>query len=259
MGTDNTHNIKLSVIVPSYNEASRIMTMAETLSVHLDRIVGKDKWQFVIVSNGCKDNTGQVIKTIVERWPLTLSSSLKKPNYGNALREGLKEAQGEWAFIINVDHWDPVFLSWAWQHRHMYDLFVGSKRGDPTLDGRPKFRKILTWGLNFILQGFFGLVVTDTHGQKVLHLEILKPVLDSCVMSCGQFDTEFILRSQRRGIKIAELPVPIRENRKQRNLMLKKIAQNFVDLIKLARVLKNVPATRGVHYHRFSRIDLEGK
>jgi len=76
---------------------------------------------------------------------------------------------------------------------------------------------------------------------------------------CGQFDTEFVLRSQRAGLKMAELPVPIRENRKQRNWMIKKIFQNIVDLFQLARVMKKVPIDKGIHYHRFSRIDLEGE
>jgi glycosyltransferase involved in cell wall biosynthesis len=249
----------LSVIVPCYNEADHLMSMAEGLSPYLDSVVGTSRWQYVIVSNGSTDNTPEVMAMIAERWPFSLLLRLKRPDYGRALREGLRKAEGKWAFLINVDFWDHLFLSWAWQHRNMYDLFIGSKRADPYLDKRPRYRKILSWGLNALLQVYFGLVATDTHGQKLLSLEPLDPVLHACVMNRGQYDTEFTLRSQRSGLRIAELPVPITETRKQRNLMLKKIIQNLIDIIKLKQIMKRVPTSGGIHYHRYSRLDMESQ
>jgi glycosyltransferase involved in cell wall biosynthesis len=251
------NEILLSVIVPTYNEGNLLMTMAQSLSLHLDGIPGKGAWQFVIVSNGCRDNTPEIISKITDLWPQTIAVHLAKSNYGDALRAGLAAAKGKWAYIVNVDHWESEFLFWAWQHRDAYDMFIGSRRADPTLDMRSKYRKLLTWGLNVILQIFFGVVVTDTHGQKLLNLEVLRPILDECIMSRGQFDTEFVLRSQRKGLKIAELPVPISEKRKQRNLMLQKILQNLIDIVRLKMVMNKVPVGRGIHYHRFSRFDLD--
>jgi len=249
--------LELSVIVPCYNEANNIMSMSEGLSAHLDRAVGRDRWQFVLISNGCKDDTPAVLYKVCKRWPLSLSLFLRRADYGNALREGLSVAEGRWAFIINVDFWDDEFLSWAWGNRQFYDLIIGSKRADPYLDRRPRYRKTLSWGLNVLLQLGFGLVATDTHGQKLLRLRTLRPILDACVMSRGQFDTEFTLRAQRKGLRIAEVPVPIIEERKQRNLMLKKIIQNFIDIRKLKKVIKHVPASGGIYYHRYSRREVE--
>ncbi len=251
------HEVDLSVIVPCYNEGDSLLTMAEALSTYLDETVGKERWQFVIVSNGCNDNTPDVMSLIAKRWHQSLSIFLKKPDYGTALKKGLISAEGEWAFIINVDFWDHLFLAWAWRYRKMYDLIIGSKRADPYLDERPKYRKILTWGLNVILQLAFGLVSTDTHGQKLLYLPKMRPILDACVMKRGQYDTEFTLRSQRAGLRIAEVPVPIVETRKQKNLMLKKIIQNCIDIVMLKINMNKVPATSGIHYHRYSQNDKE--
>lgn len=247
--------MNLSVIVPVYNEEGHLEEMAEGLSSYLDKIVGRGGWQFVFVNNGSKDSSAKVIEHILKKWPRGLSVYLAKPDYGNALRAGLREAQGEFALIINVDFWDPTFIAWTWENRDRYDLFIGSKRADPTIDNRQKYRRILSWGLNFILQGYFGLVASDTHGQKVLKMSTLRPILDSCVMSRGQFDTEFTLRTQRAGLRIAEFPVPIVETRKQRNLMFKKIKQNVIDLRRLKKIMKKVPFSGGIYYHRYSRID----
>ena len=171
--------IKLSVIVPTYNDSESLKHSTESLCHYLDTIVGVNQWQYVIVSNGCTDDTEEIVKEIVNYWPQTHYLCLNKPDYGNALKEGLRKSDGEWAYIINVDHWDPMFLFWAWQHRNNYDIFIGSKRGDPSLDFRPKFRKILTWGLNVVLQIFFGLVVTDSHGQKLLNIKTMNQQLIS--------------------------------------------------------------------------------
>lgn len=249
--------ILLSVIVPCYNESNHLIEMAKKLSPHLDKTVGRGLWQFVMVSNGSKDNTPSIMKKISEIWSHSLTLNLKRPDYGNALRQGLKAAEGQWAYIINVDFWDSIFLAWAWQNRQGYDLIIGSKRADSDLDRRPRYRKVLSWGLNVLLQLFFGLVATDTHGQKLLNLSTMRMILDESVMSRGQYDTEFTIRSQRAGLKIAEVPVPIIEERKQRNLMLKKIIQNLFDIIRLKMLLKMVPSTAGIHYHRFSRSDME--
>jgi glycosyltransferase involved in cell wall biosynthesis len=249
---------ELSVIVPCYNEGSHLLALSEALSEELNKLIGYNRWQFVFVPNGCKDKTLDVIQTILTRWPSTLSIKLTKSDYGKALREGLLKAKGNWAFVINVDFWDPIFLEWAWDHRKNYDLIIGSKRSDPYLDKRPKYRKVLSWGLNAFLQIYFGLVSTDTHGQKLLNLITLRPILESCVMSRGQYDTEFTLRIQRAGLRIAEVPVPITEERKQRNLMIQKIMQNLFDIVKLKRVMKEIVQNRhGIHYHRYSRVDME--
>lgn len=250
-------SIDLSVIVPIYNEEGELWQMAEQLSVHLDNIVGQNRWQYVLANNGSTDSTTQIIDRIISHWPNSISLKLKRPNIGKALAAGLENASGKWAYIINVDWWDPVFILWSWQHRNQYDLILGSKRADNTLNHQKRYRKILSWGLNSFLQFFFGFIGTDTHGQKLLHLSHMRPILRKCVMYRGQYDTEFTLRALRTGLWIAEVPVPIVEKRKHRNWMVKKIAQNVWDIFRLWRVMKKFPHTHSTRYHRWARVDME--
>ena len=249
--------IELSVIVPCCNEKDSLAAMAEELSIHLDRVLGSGRWQFVFACNGCRDTTADIASRLCEKWPASIALCIDRADYGNALREGLNSAQGTYAYIINVDFWDDKFLAWSWLHRNDYDLIIGSKRADHLIDDRPKYRKLLSWGLNSMLQIYFGLVTTDTHGQKLLRMDRLRPILDACVMSRGQFDTEFTIRSQKMGLKTAEVPVPITEKRKQRNWMIKKILQNLIDIRTLKKVISKTPDSGAIHYHRFSRDDVE--
>jgi glycosyltransferase involved in cell wall biosynthesis len=260
MSTDSptAHSaLHLSMVVPVYNEAPLLIDMAEQLAPHLDDIAGRGRWQFVLVDNGSTDGSAAVCGEIVRRWPGSVLVELAKPDYGEALAQGLAHAAGPWAFVINVDFWDAPFMRWCFRTRGVYDMVVGSKRADVSLNQQQNYRKLLSWGLNTILQAVFGFVGSDTHGLKFIYLPVLRPIFQQCVMRRGQFDTEFTLRAARAQLWIAEVPVPIVELRKARNLMLHKIFRNFVDIRRLHRVMRDVPIRAATRYHRWSREDVE--
>jgi len=246
----------LSVIVPVYNEQDQLLSMAELLGQTLDQVIGPSCWQFVLVDNGSIDDTSKVLDAIVGSWPKSRVLKLDLPNYGTALRVGLQAAEAPFAYVINVDFWDPLFLRWSWANRNQYDLILGSKRADPTLNKLPAYRKFLSAGLNLIFQVFFDFVGRDTHGQKLIRLSAVRDILPHCIMERGQFDTELTMRALRGGLWVAEVPVPIVQARGPRNLMLVKIYRNVVDLWRLRRVMRNVPSLR-TRYHRWAREDME--
>lgn len=248
--------LQLSVVVPIYNEQKMLLGMAEQLAPHLDDLAGRGRWQFVLVDNGSADGSAEVCRDIVRRWPRSVLIELDQPNYGEALCQGLVHAAAPWAFIINVDFWDVPFMRWCFRTRGVYDVVVGSKRADFALNRQEGYRRLLSWGLNTILQAIFSFVGSDTHGQKFLYMPVMRPIFKQCVMRRGQFDTEFTLRAARAQLWMAEVPVPIVELRKARNLMFHKIFRNLVDIRRLHRVMRGIP-TKAARYHRWSREDVE--
>jgi glycosyltransferase involved in cell wall biosynthesis len=253
---DSQTTLGLSVVVPVYNEERHLWPMAEALGRELDCVIGPSHWQFVLIDNGSDDGSPQVIERILAAWPVSRALRLDRPNYGTALKVGLQGAGAPFAYVINVDFWDPLFLRWSWANRHQYDLILGSKRADPTLNKLPSYRKFLSGGLNLIFQVFFDFVGRDTHGQKLVRLAAFRDIIPKCVMQRGQFDTELTMRALRGGLWVAEVPVPITEKRSPRNLMVAKIWRNFADLVRLRRVMRGVPSLR-TRYHRWSREDME--
>lgn len=255
---DESPEILVSLVVPIRNEQDVLQDMADQVSRHLDEIVGPGRWQFVLVDNGSTDKTPEICKNIVARWPGSLVLHLKRPDIGDALFHGLVRSSGTWAFVINADFWDAAFMRWCYRTRGAYDLVMASKRADAALNRQQSYRKLLSWGLNVVLQTVFGFVGSDTHGPKFIYLPALRPIFHQCVMRRGQFDTEFTLRAMRAQLWLAEVPVPIVETRPPRNLMLTKIVRNFVDITRLYGVMKSVPAT-ATRYHRWSREDVENE
>jgi glycosyltransferase involved in cell wall biosynthesis len=249
-------NPELSVVIPILNEESILLGNLTAIAKACDIIVGKGQWKFVLVDNGSTDSTPQILQQIIEMWPLSISVFENKPNYGKALRAGLNASDTPWVKSIDVEQWDIPFFAWAWANRHDYDVLIGSKRADPTLNQQSSYRYFLSWGLNALIQLFFQYPGTDTHGPKLLRMETMKPIIEASQLSRGQFDSEFVLRAVRMGLRIAEAPVVYAEQRPPRNLMLRKILLNIREFNRLRGLLANEPYRNILRMRRFCREDV---
>jgi glycosyltransferase involved in cell wall biosynthesis len=246
----------LSIIIPILNEEEILLDVARCVSAQLDAVVGPGRWELIPVDNGSSDRTPQMCEEIRERWPTTRPIRLEEKNIGKAMRAGLQTAQGEFVYLFPVDEHDPLFFAWAWKNREDYDLVLGSKRADPTINGQAPYRRLLSWALNSLLHFLTENPTADTHGIKLMRLEMIRPIVDRCVINRGQFDTELTIRSIRSGLRVCEVPVEYEEKRPPRNLMLTKIGRNVVDLGRLTRALRDEPFQGPLRYHRRPREDL---
>lgn len=250
---------QVSIVIPLYNEEAIVSENLSTLGTFFDEIVGIGRWLFILVDNGSVDSTPAKVRSAVERWPLSRAVNLSEPNYGAALRAGLKAATTRWAYMLDIEQWDFPFLAWSWQHRTAYDVFLASKRSDPTLNFQAPYRQFLSCCLNGLLQHFLGFSGSDTHGPKLVDLHSLEAIVKVCHLDRGQFDTELVLRAIRSQKRIIEIPVIYRESRPHKNLMIKKIMWNLVALRRLIRVMDNVPFEGPIRYHRICREDILDK
>jgi len=254
-GTDQ--EILLSVVLPLYNEEEILWSSIDALTAELNEEIGFERWQIIPVDNGSQDSTPKIIEKIKKAWPTTLPVHIDQPNIGKAIRAGLRAAKGEWIYILPIDEHDFPFLRWAWRSRHYYDLIIGSKRLNPSINGQTPYRRFLTWGLNSLLNLFTDYMGSDTHGCKLARRSSILPIDQRCVISRGQYDTELTIRSVRSGLRVAEVPVVYKEKRPARNFMLKKIGRNVVDLVRLVRAIKTEPQQLDNRLHRWSRYDVE--
>lgn len=248
--------VLLSVVIPVYNEQRILQTNLMSYARALNRVVGADHWKYVLVDNGSTDSTPQIIREMQNQLPLTQMLHCATPNYGAAVRTGLSTVETEFAHIIDVEQWDVPFLAWAWRYRDRYDLFIASKRADPTLNQQPLLRYLLSWGLNALLQLLFDFTGTETHGPKIMRMSALKPIIDASTSDRGQYDTEIVLRAVRASVRIVEVPVAHVEVRPPRAVVIKKVAWNVVALLRLWSKMRHEPFKGQMRYHRFAREDV---
>jgi len=248
--------LPVSIVIPVFNEQSVLMANAEALASYLDDAIGPRNWLYIFVNNGSSDDTPAVLARILELWPLSRVINLEKPNYGAALKAGLRAATTKWVYMLDIEQWDLPFMAWAWNNRRQYDILIASKRADPTLNFQQPYRRLLSAGLNVVLQVLFRYSGTDTHGPKLINRESLNAIIARCELDRGQFDTELVLRAIRNSKRLVEVPVEYRESRPHRNLMVKKIFWNLLALRRLQQVMRDVPFEGEVRYYRFAREDV---
>ena len=218
--------------------------------------MGAGNWLYVLVDNGSTDGTPEIIQKILATFPPSKSVFVAEPNYGAALRAGFSAVDTPFLHVCDVEQWDIPFLAWAWSLRDEHDLFIGSKRSDPTISRQTPRRRFLSWGLNALLQLFFGYMGTETHGPKLINLIRLRSVVDRSVSDRGQFDTEIVLRAVRKGYRIAEAPIAFSETRPPRTKIVKKVVWNLVAFNRLRRIIRDVEYEGPVEFHQFSRSDV---
>ena len=101
------------------------------------------------------------------------------------------------------------------------------------IDRRSLLRRMGTLVFNTILRLLFGSSVSDTHGKKLVRREVVDSVLPLVVSTKDLFDTELVLRAERDGFRIAELPVIVEEQRDARSSYLKRVPRTLWGLARI--------------------------
>ncbi|MBI3321177.1 MAG: glycosyltransferase [Candidatus Omnitrophica bacterium] len=207
-------------MVPVCNEANILRRSISRMRGEL-RQLGV-QFDIVICENGSTDGTLLIAQELQRAHPEVHIERLPTPNYGLALKHAIAVCQHDTVLLTNVDFWDMDFVRSSLGKLNHYDLVIGSKAMPGSRDERPLVRKAITRSFNWVLRRTFGFRGTDTHGVKAFKREPLAPVIEHCVTDHFIFDTELVLRAQRAGLQIIEIPVHVHELRQPTYVSLMK-------------------------------------
>jgi glycosyltransferase involved in cell wall biosynthesis len=205
--------VKLSVVIPAYNEER---TIAETIQRVKAVDLGGLDLEIVVVDDGSKDRTREILKTIPG---IRVVLHERNSGKGAAVKSGFRAATGDIVLIQDADlEYDP----------RDYGAVV-----QPILDGRVK----AVMGSRFTLEPpkFFGkgakspffthyigniLIVKLTNAlyrhaatdYEGCYKAFSKSVVDTIPIEANgfEYDNELICKLLRRGHRIAEVPINYR-------------------------------------------------
>ncbi len=227
------NEMKLSIIFPIYNEEGILRNSVDDIYNKLKN-EGTD-FEIILIENGSKDKTLKIAKELKKESKVNLLI-LKQANYGNALRKGMLNAKGDIIVLFDIDYYDVNFLNIAMSIIENYetDVVIGTKNILLSEDTRPVLRRIISRGYTLCLKMLFGLKSSDTHGIKVFkNTERLMQLINKTKMRGSLFDSELIIRMEKDGLNISELPVKVVEKRISSKGIIKRVLFAIIDLIKL--------------------------
>lgn len=227
----------LSIVIPVYNEEEILVEAARAIMAHAQ----KRGWthELLLVENGSRDNTWELIQKLERESPEVRGLRVGSPghgDYGLALKTGALAARGDLVVNDEIDIGNFYFYDSAvgiLSANPAVDMVIGSKTLAGSNDRRPILRRFATWGVNLLLRVLLGFRGTDTHGLKVWRRKKLEGVVASCVTGKDIFASELVIRAERAGLSIREIPIEIEETRQARVNILKRIPHVLKNIFEL--------------------------
>tara|TARA_B100001123_G_C15207527_1_gene985858 strand:+ start:43 stop:777 length:735 start_codon:yes stop_codon:yes gene_type:complete len=230
MGSNFTIN-NFSIVVPIYNEEEIVLDSAEKIY----DICKKTNIEFEIVfsENGSTDNTLNLINKFVSNKEECFVVSNKIANYGMALKNGFEKAKNEIVISFDIDYFSEKFLLDSISLDKDYSAITASKRLNNSKDGRRFIRRMATNSFVFLLKILFQTSMSDTHGMKAVRKVSLEKQILKVVSTQDLFDTELLIRIERNGERIFEVPAMVNEIRPSVSVIYSRIPRTIKSLLRL--------------------------
>lgn len=224
----------ITIVVPVYNEADFIPLALPGLIAAAE--ASGAEYTIRIVENGSTDRTADIAKQTAGEANVIVDS-LPTPDYGAAMRHGFLEADTDWVVNFDIDYFSADFLLQLLEQPAGVDLVIGSKRDPASQDQRPLIRRVATRVFNLLLRSILASRVSDTHGMKGFRRELVAELAPQVVSTTDLFDTELVVRAERAGYTIVEVPVVVAEMRTAKSSLIKRAPRTVAGLIRMRSFL----------------------
>jgi glycosyltransferase involved in cell wall biosynthesis len=175
-------SLKLSVIVPAYNEEKTIQVILE--KIRTTRLIADVEKEIIVVNDASKDKTEEKVMEYQSQHPETEISYYKhefNQGKGAALHTGIREAKGDFVVIQDADlEYDPEEFNILL--KPILDGYADVVYGSRFMGGKPH-RILFFWHsignkiLTFISNAFTNLNLTDMETcYKMWKSDIIKNV-----------------------------------------------------------------------------------
>ena len=229
-----------SLIIPVYNEEEILEKQVNRLITEVDNLASYGEYEILLVENGSSDRTYSIAQKLAGKNSQVKVIQLENPSYGQAFKEGVKQAKYDVVIQFDIDFWDTDFLDLSLLLLERYDIVIGSKNLGNSQDKRSFARKVISKSLELFLKFYFGVPFSDTHGMKAIRRQVILPLIDEVQSQNHFFDSELLIMCHYLHYSFKELPVSLQEIRSTRFPFLiraKETLGEFVKLINLKRLL----------------------
>lgn len=207
--------IKLSVIIPAYNEEKRI----ERTLLDVDSYLEKQSYEYeiIVVDNHSNDRTFEVVKKL-ETTTVQNARVVHQPikGKGAAVKMGVEEAKGEYIMFMDADNATPISqIEKFWPSLEAgIEVVIGDRYMDTAHKAKqPLIRQILSRGSNLLIQTVLLPHINDTQaGFKAFKGSAAKEIFKHITIYGFAFDMELLAISLKLSYRIKAVPITREEH-----------------------------------------------
>jgi len=198
----------LSLVLACYNEAEHLRASFAEIRDTLEQV--PFAFEILFVDDKSRDATREILAAITAEHPgLQLRTILHEANRGRGatVSDGFRAARGAVTGYIDVDL--------EVHSRYIPSLVRAIDKGADVATLRRIYafqirsldRYFMSRGYSFLVRRLLGVDFADTEtGYKFFRRETVLPLLDEIQDSGWFWDTEFMVRAARRGLRVVEIP-----------------------------------------------------
>jgi len=237
----NESTLDLTIVMPAYNESSRI---GDSVLQIRDYFKGRpERWELIVVNDGSKDNTKEVAEALQREVPqMRLINFDQNGGKGRAVREGVLVSQGEFILIADADlsaamsEYDRL---WQALSKNGEAGVIGSRAigGDDCVVKQRLLRKFSGRCFNLLVRLLILRQYSDTQcGFKLFRRAPLLDIFKTQVLDGFSFDIEILYIAQKKGYKVAEIPISWIEKEGSKVRLIKDSIHMFLDILRIKRL-----------------------
>ena len=226
----------LSLIIPAYNEASRLPATLEQVNAFLQE--QSYSWEVLVVENGSTDRTHALAEAFAKAHSgfRVLRSAKGK---GAAVRTGMLATEGEWRMMLDADLSMPVSEINRFFPPKLdgADIAIASREAPGAKrHNEPQYRHFGGRLMNWLIRVLALPDLQDTQcGFKSFSARAAEALFSRQQLDSWSFDVEVLYIAQQFGYRIAELPIDWYYYEFSHVQPLKDSWNMFWDLLKIRR------------------------
>lgn len=229
----------INIIFPVLNEKLRLEKGIRNTVEYL-KTIGFSDYRITIVDNGSEDETPEIARKLVKEFSKVSYERIQIRGVGAAFRRGVELNDSDIVGYMDIDlstnikHLGEAITIFEKDSSIQY---INGSRFSKESDtrGRRWYRKITSQGLLVLLKVFLGMKCSDAIcGFTFVRSDVAKELIEASSDDNGWFYMiEFLLRAEKRGIKVLDYPVEWQEDYNTTVKIFKTICNYLVQITRL--------------------------